>query len=212
MSRKEKKTKKKPKKYLLELTLGSIVFWASGFFFFLVWMFILGVLVGRGHLSYGKMKDKLAEVQVKMLEKESSDLDIIKKLDDDPKLSFYDELSSKKEAAAQRSHPSVSKKPAQTKLVKKSDEMPNRLTSVQQRSQQYVLQTGSFTDRAKAENMVKRLKARGYAAFLSRAVMDGKVYYRVICGPFDTENKADEYKKFLAKKENIHGFVTRADK
>ena len=56
-----KKTKKKPKKFLLELTFKSVFYWSGGLLFLLIWIFILGVLVGRGHLSFGLMKDKFAE-------------------------------------------------------------------------------------------------------------------------------------------------------
>jgi DedD protein len=213
MSPRKKKTKKKAKKYLLELTLKSIIFWFSGLFFLLVWIFILGVLVGRGHLSYGIVKDKFAEVRDMASEKESSDSDLIKKSDEDPKFTFYEELSSKKEAAAKKSRPTVRKKSSSTISNKRSVETPkNSSSSIPKSAQQYVLQIGSFTDRAKAVTMVDRLTDRGYATFFSRADIGGKRYYRVKCGPFKTEKKADEFKKVLAKREDVHGFVTRVDK
>ncbi|MBW2143518.1 MAG: SPOR domain-containing protein [Deltaproteobacteria bacterium] len=213
MSPRKKKTKKKAKKYLLELTLKSIIFWFSGLFFLLVWIFILGVLVGRGHLSYGIVKDKFAEVRDMASEKESSDSDLIKKSDEDPKFAFYEELSSKKEAAAKKSRPVVRKKSSRTISNKRSVETPkNSSSSIPKSAQQYVLQIGSFADRAKAVTMVDRLTDRGYATFFSRADIGGKRYYRVKCGPFKTEKKADEFKKVLAKREDVHGFVTRVDK
>jgi len=213
MGAKKKKTKKKPKKYLLELTLKSAIFWFLGLFVLLVWIFTLGILVGRGHVSYGIMKDKLAEVRDEDSEKKPSDLSLTKKSDEDPKLAFYEELSSKKEAAAQKSRPSVRKKSSDTASNTKSGEKPknssNDKTNVPQR---YVLQVGSFKAKSKAVTLVDRLTDRGYPTYYSSVRVNGNTRYRVKCGPFKTETKADNFKKVLAKKENIHGFVTRVEK
>ncbi len=213
MSSKKKKTKKKPNKYRLELTFKSVIFWVSGMFFLLVWIFILGVLVGQGHLSFGIMKDKFIQAQDMVSEEGSKDLDPAKKPEEDPKFAFYGELSSKKEAASKKNHASVRTKSTTEKTYIQSDKKPNNtLSNIQKGVQRYVLQIGSFKDKAKAMTLVDRLNDRDYPAFYSGANINGNSYYRVTCGPFKTEKNADEFKKNLAKKEDIHGFVTRAGK
>ncbi|MCP4579614.1 MAG: hypothetical protein GY846_25360 [Deltaproteobacteria bacterium] len=107
----------------------------------------------------------------------------------------------------------MKKKPSGNASNKKSDvKQKNRLNNKSKTGQQYVLQIGSFKAKAKAVTLVDRLTDRGYPTFFSRADISGKAYYRVKCGPFKSESKADEYKRVLAKKEGIHGFVTRAEK
>ncbi len=180
----------------------------------MIWTFILGVLVGRDYLSFELLQDKIAGMQENVGEKDTSDSGLKNKLKENPKFAFYEELSSKKEAAAKKNSPAKrikpkpSKKIAQKKIEKKTALKENAVTSIQQ----YVLQIASFGDKAKATALVDRLKKRGNPAYSLMASVNGKLYYRVKCGPFKTEKKADEFKKALAQKENLHGFVTRDKK
>ena len=50
---KKSNTAKKQKKYYLEFTLTSMFFWTIGLLLLLVWIFALGVIVGRGMLPWG---------------------------------------------------------------------------------------------------------------------------------------------------------------
>jgi cell division septation protein DedD len=75
---------------------------------------------------------------------------------------------------------------------------------------QYVLSVGGFGDRAKALSLVKKLSGRGFNASLSNTKRGGRPYYRVTCGPFETEEMADAFKKSLAGRVGIYGVVTRA--
>lgn len=191
----------------------SGIYWTLGLFLLLVWIFVLGILVGRGHLSYSIMRDKFAQFQGVHNETESLDLNAAKKSNEDPKFAFYEELSSKKEAAAKKSRPNVTKKTSRTSLNKKKvEKQSSNSRNTSKVVQQYVLQIGSFKDKAKAVTMVDRLTDRGYPTFYSKADIGGKQYYRVTCGPFKTETKADEFKKVLSRRENLHGFVTRGTK
>jgi len=52
MARKKTASKKKAKKYQLEFSLGTMFFWCLGLFFLLAWIFVLGILVGKGMLSH----------------------------------------------------------------------------------------------------------------------------------------------------------------
>jgi len=208
----KKKTKKKQRKFLLELTFKSVLYWSGGLVFLLIWIFILGILVGRGHLSFGLMKDKLAEVQEMVGQEDVTVPEPVKKTQEDPKFAFYEELSSKKEEAAKKSRPAAKiearQKESPSKIKKETDTGKAPAESLQQ----YVLQIGSFGDKAKATALVDRLKKRDYPAYSLVASVKGKLYYRVKCGPFNTEKKADALKKEIAQKESIYGFVTRDTK
>lgn len=228
MSPKKKETKDKPKKYPLAMTWKALILWCLGSFFLLVWIFILGVLVGSGNLSFGIIEEKFFKI-LDMSEEDKSEedgskedraegkaqpeADLATKPEEDPKLAFYEELSLKKEEAVKNSPPSPQPQVVSTDSRGKHEETPETMTPPPRKGvDQYVLQIGFFGDRAKAASLVKRLCDRGFPAYFSNASMDGKLYYRVKCGPFETEKKADEFKITLAKKEGIHGFVTRADK
>jgi len=52
MAREKTASKKKAKKYQLEFSLGTMFFWCLGLFFLLAWIFVLGILVGKGMLSH----------------------------------------------------------------------------------------------------------------------------------------------------------------
>jgi cell division protein FtsN len=212
MSPEKKQIKNKPKKYLLELTLKTLIVWGLGSFLLLAWIFILGVLVGSGNLTFGIVKDKFDEIHEKVGGEDPSKSDLITKSEEDPKLEFYEELSSKKEDAAKNIPPTPQKQAVPTGIRDKHEETPDKMMPPQKEMGQYVLQIGFFGDKAKAVSLVNRLSDLGFPAYFSNANVDGRLYYRVKCGPFETEKKADEFKITLAKKEGIYGFVTRAEK
>ena len=158
-------------------------------------------------MSFGIMKDKFTKVQDMVGGKDPSDLDLLKRPDEDPKFAFYDELASKKEDASRKAQPTT-----KTKLHKQPKNKTDKRKKPSKNVQMYVLQIGSFKDKAKATAMVDRLTDRGYPAFSSKTNLGGQDYFRVKCGPFKAEKEADDFKRMLAGQENIHGFVTRAEK
>jgi len=83
------------------MTSLSVGLWSFGLFFLLVWIFVLGILVGRGFLpggmtSFSGLKVQLSKVQDFVGRNQSRDKRTQKKSEPDPKLAFYDKLSSKK--------------------------------------------------------------------------------------------------------------------
>jgi septal ring-binding cell division protein DamX len=198
----------KKKKDRVEIKKRTLLWGGVGFVIVIAWVFILGILVGRGDLSYVEVKDKFADISG--ITDESPGIDSLGKMDDNLKLDFYEELASKKEAAARKNHEPKKPRP-KPRLANPLTTSENNQRSRPESIKGYLLQIGSFKEKTKAKAFVKRLKEKKYPAFYSSAKVDGKTYYRVKCGPFDTENKADAFKKVLAKNENIHGFVTRAN-
>lgn len=300
MSANKSKNEKGQRKYLIELTSKTILLWVLGSSFLFVWIFILGVMVGRGYLSFDLLKDKFAVVQEMVGGQDTSKTELIPGPVKDPKLAFYDELSLTKDEAAKNggqdieanvvletkplaevrlplpaksdssvepapqgqpgngrpaleSTPEqVSKKGPETPPVSEekaapvSKPAPDRVTAaitrpappapksapvpktvrpvskekreetlvkdkgVKEQVRQYVLSVGGFGDRAKALSLVKKLSGRGFNASLSSTKRGGRPYYSVTCGPFETEETADAFKKTLAGRVGIYGVVTRA--
>jgi cell division protein FtsN len=94
---------------------------------------------------------------------------------------------------------SVSPAPRQLQLPAKRG--PAASASVKLR---YTIQTASYQDRHMAEDEVKRLKKRGFAAFIVTAEMPGKgVWYRVRLGSFTNRASAEKLQKTIHEKEGI---------
>ena len=205
-----KKREKKGKKYRLELSVSSTLFWGLGFLFLLAWFFVLGVLVGRGSLSDGvtfltEIKAKVDKLQAMISRTDSSDLDVIKKLGKAPKFAFYDELSIKKEEV-------TTKGPQEKKRWTGQIEPDKRIKPIKKNAGVYTVQVASLGNEISAVKMINRLNSQGYPAYFYKVNLKGKIYYRVRCGKFKKKEEAANFKRMLGKEEQIKGFVTRVER
>lgn len=73
----------------------------------------------------------------------------------------------------------------------------------------YTIQVGSYPEKAMAEEEMKNMKKRGYAAFLvATAIPEKGTWYRVRVGSFANKQSAEKLAKELKAKEGIAGFIT----
>ena len=98
----KKTTSSKNTKYQIELSSMSLVFWVVCIVFFMGWIFVLGVLVGRGFLpgantAIADLKAQVTKLQEMVARNKRTDQKPQAKEDIDSKLGFYDKLESKKE-------------------------------------------------------------------------------------------------------------------
>lgn len=201
-------TKKKGRSFHLEFSPASAFFWSLGLLVLLAWIFVLGILVGRGFLpgevsSLNEMKARIAKLQDIIGRKESKDLNLPKDLEKDPKFEFYDELSSRKEKKAKKDASLL--KGADT--PKKQEEQAPSPTL----AGPYSVQIASLENGIEAADMVNRMLNKGYPARFRRVEIGGKNYFRVVCGSFEDRPKAEAFSRTLAEKEKIRGFVTRTE-
>lgn len=199
---------KKPKRRTIQipLTARSLVLWGGVLFLLMGWSFFLGVITGRGILPEGmlspaKLKSLMKEFTVPGHGK-SSGMEIIHEHAKDPKLAFYEKLSSKKEEVVRRKI----KRPAPGNRKKRTDLKESSPISIL-----YTVQVASLQNEVKALQMVNRLTERGYDAYYSRVDLNGKIRYRVRCGRMDTAEKARALARTLALQEGLKGFVTRRE-
>jgi cell division septation protein DedD len=238
MSKKTNPSKKT--KFQIELSSMSLVFWVVCIVFFMGWIFVLGVLVGRGFLpgantAIADLKTQVTKLQEMLARNKRTDQKPQAKEDIDSKLGFYDRLESKKEDkrkpfAELPPEPSKSEKTvkpsgaalAEVKadiaqkesLAKKQDTVksagpekkgkeaaPEPVKATEKGSDpfRYVVQIAALDERAKAEDMVKKLSGRGVEAYLQETVVKGKTFYRVRCGKFVTKEEANAYAMKLPK-------------
>ena len=132
MARKRTKGRKgAKKKYQIEMTSFSIFIWTFCLFFLLTWIFVLGILVGRGFFpsavtAISDIKGQIGKLQGMVGQNKSPEPAATKKKESDPKLAFYDRLSNKKEVAQKTPTevPQVSKKPVKAKKETKPKPPP----------------------------------------------------------------------------------------
>jgi cell division septation protein DedD len=151
-----------------------------------------------------EMRAQIAKLQEMINREDTSDLERIKGLQKDPKFEFYDELSTKKEAATQKGKSPPAEAPAGSE--------PDEGASSAERSERFTLQVASLEREVDAIKMVNRLVERKYPAYYYRARVNERTYFRVRCGSFKTREEADAFGRLLAEKESIKGFVTQAEK
>ncbi|MCD6272485.1 MAG: SPOR domain-containing protein [Deltaproteobacteria bacterium] len=171
------------------LLLFSILFFTSA------WMFILGVLVGRGcaplQVDIKSIQDRLAELSQKEQNYYKIDQDAAS---DKTSFGFYEDLKKtgtkdkkNKIILSLSSKKSFKKKYLVTKTIdnKKSDITPKNRTQ-----KNYTIQVASLKDSKLADKLVAKLKKMRYPAYKSKAVIPGKgTWFRIRIGSY--EDKAD---------------------
>ena len=122
----KKTTPSKKKKYQMELSSTSLVFWVVCLVFFMGWIFVLGILIGRGFLpgantAISDLKAQVTKLQEMVSRNKRVDQKPQTKEDIDSKLGFYDKLESKKEDKRKPFPESPPEPPKSEKAVKPPD-------------------------------------------------------------------------------------------
>ncbi|MBU2497426.1 MAG: SPOR domain-containing protein [Proteobacteria bacterium] len=229
MAKEGPKSKKSSKKKVqIQMTSFSILLWGICLFFLLGWIFLLGILVGRGFLpatvpGISELKDQINKLQEMITSNKTSGTKPNKKEEVDPKLAFYERLSTKKDEASHKEEESAktqigsAEKPQQKKMVdvkkepnlKEGAKPPKREPeSVAAPGGVFTVQLASLEEKSGAERMIKVLSEKGYEAYYYEAVVRGKTYFRIRCGRFTNRDEAEAFAKKLAVGAGVKGFVT----
>jgi len=72
-----------------------------------------------------------------------------------------------------------------------------------------VIQVFSSSDRSKAQEILERLQANDFRAFISPLVDAGETFYRVRVGPFEYESDARRVAEELRRKLDLETWITR---
>jgi cell division septation protein DedD len=212
-----------------QIDLGplSIILWGIFVLFFMAWIFVLGIFVGRGILpgkitnifeTKGENTKLTKSIEIEGEKKSYSvSSDILEETE--PELAFYAKLTTKKDETKNNSHPEETEinktipsapSPAEVKTsgndvkdVKSSGDSTDRSGQGQ-----YTIQVASITELAKAEKSVKQLVEKGFNAYYYEATVKGKKYYRVRCGKFSDRMEAQKYSLRLEEKTGLKGYVT----
>ncbi|MBW2094986.1 MAG: SPOR domain-containing protein [Deltaproteobacteria bacterium] len=220
MTKSKKSSKKRGKSHAIELSAKAAFFWGLCLFFLLAWIFVLGIFVGRGFVPNGmqgitELKTQIAKLQGLIGHKDSSRPEISQKSFEDPKLAFYENLSTKKKAVARSQLPAERKKLPKKPVVhgvNKAKKQAAREKAATPTAGNFTVQIASLGVEEKAKVLVKTLTAKGYPAYFYEAKVKGSPRFRVRCGSFKTAEEAKGFARELFKAEKIKGFVLRAEK
>ena len=187
------------------------------FFFISAWMFVLGVLVGRGtapvHFDIEVLQNELIALKESIIkqeqDKQRTDAALVQTKQE---LNFYEALKGPKkeedlklEPQAEKPRPSTPEK-TQTKTRDTQKKVP---TSLKKKSLvvsssvpggTYTVQVASTKDARAADQVVKKLQTKGYRAYKTKAEITGKgTWYRVRVGGFGSRSQADKVRAQLQK-------------
>jgi hypothetical protein len=219
MSKTKGKKGKKGKIYRIELTPLSAMLWSIFIFFFLTWIFVLGILVGRGFLpgtvtKISDLKKQIHRLQNLVSDKEAYTSRPQEEQDTDLKLDFFQELISKKDEVKKKTPP-LEAKSGETPLTDQEEE---KTTEPEKRDpmsfapgDQYTVQLASLGEMGQAEKMIKKLMDMGYDAYYYEAIVEGKTYYRIRCGRFMEREDALLYARKIEKETGLKGFVSKVE-
>lgn len=205
------------------MTTASMSLWGVGLFLLLTWIFVLGILVGRGSLPSALkivpgLEGQVAKWQRMLGRSDSYEFSSEKKSNPDLKLSFYRKLSTKKEQARgevpARPPGPIGPETEGDDQLRGEEAVERKVEALRVELQNrpskslYTLQIASLEDKQKADSLMKRLTELNYPVYLYRVNVNGKRYYRVRCGKFREKEEARRFARKLAKEIKMEGFVS----
>jgi len=204
-----------------ELTRKEVCLWLGVAFLVMVWMFTLGVVVGRGlspvRFDVEKLTKELMDLKEQALRREKQGRDV-ETASKNTQLGFYDALTGKKEEARLRSK--AKEKPskrlaegqtsgkAESTTVRKALEKPVPASDQQgPGAGTLTLQVASLRDSTGAAEMVSYLRSKGYSAYQVTSEVPGKgTYHRVRVGHFKDRSAARQAAAGL-RQEKLEPFI-----
>ena len=216
---------KKRKKYLLQLSGKGFFLGLCLLFLISGWMFVLGVLVGRGtapiNFDIQALQKELLELKESMVKQEKRAMEAdAAKTGAKSSLEFYEALKEKEkdeqiQTIEKKSPPKV---PSKAPLISQKRISKTKDTQTEKKNLPGVkptpagplaVQVASTKDAAYAEALVKKLTQLGYTGFSKMAEIPNKgTWYRVRVGPYRTKTEAEKMRQELTK-DNFKGIVVR---
>ena len=231
MRKKVKEEKALPKKRKSSPSRKGLAIWICLIFFVSVWMFILGILVGRGtapvRFDIEKLQNELAALKEAVVKKQLERFKIDSNAaDNKTEMNFYEELKVTKDedslnidTSEQKKEPLPENTVSEPKKIGPSEEAlsvkshqeskPATISKTDKINKNLTIQVASFKDSNVADKMVEELKKKGYPAYRSLGKIPGKgIWYRVRIGYFSSKSEAGSMLK-LIKKDKLNAILVR---
>jgi len=210
---------------LIELTKKRSAVWLVILCFVSAWIFLLGILVGRGtapvQFDINALQKELSELRHAILKKEKNliktDTDYLSgktdfdfheafkksKPDTDPQFTKKTPVAAAEKSMHADEKKSIPTKKQSVKIVKKSDKREStskKNTGVADKM--LTIQVASLRDPKIADQMVNALKKRGYPAYKTIGIIsENNIWYRVRAGYF--KNRVCKPITFVLKRTAI---------
>jgi DedD protein len=195
-------------------TRGQLTLLGGAFTLTAVVIFVLGMFVGKEieARKVARPEEPHVRVPVKPTAKGAADAEGAKTKDD---LTFYNTLTktpaakaaSEEAKAEQKAAPAAADTGANTKPEVKTEvtESAGARTS----AKAWSVQVNSYPDAKSANDLIDRLKNKGYNAFVTEANIKGKIWYRVRVGRFGSREEAVKTETALKSDNYPKAFATR---
>ncbi len=228
---------KKPRLYRFELSGLRLGLYSGCLILALSWMFVFGVLVGRGiplvdldstslqaqllrYLGLGRQPVETVENAAESWDPET----VLKSLD------YYENLTQKdapadkqaptasiapgkgagKDSAAQKAKPSAQQPPQSEEQSEKDGRTNKDASPAGKGGEHFTLLVVSLRDAANAAKLVEQLKAKGYSPRLENIDLNtGGRWNRVLVGSFGSREEALRFAAEFNRKEHMEGLVIR---
>ena len=210
----------------IELTPFSVFLWGLFLLFLLSWVFVLGILAGRGLLpgTMSGVGNPFKKLKAAVSQKDEYEY---KKPEDDQKFNFYDNLENKKNEVKNSTLPPKEKAPTQEITLSKdvpAEKSERRKSGEIEREKQnmtlpevspegiFSVQIASLSDPERAQKLVKELVDQDYDAYYYSATVDDKKIYRIMCGRFEKRSDAAMCLNKLKLNTGYKGFIVKVEK
>jgi cell division protein FtsN len=192
-------------------TRGQLALLGGAFALAAIIVFVMGMFVGKD-IEARKMvrpEEPLVKVPVKAAAKGAADAESAKTKDD---LTFYNTLTKTPvgepagDIKTQEKVAAVAAKvPGDTGSAPRSE----ATESAEAKTRMWSIQVNSYPDAKSANDLIDRLKNKGYNAFVTEANIKGKVWYRVRVGRFASREEAAKAEAALKNDSYPKAFATR---
>ena len=202
----------------------ALTSWCFGLLLALLWMFLLGLFVGKGitpaNINFSEIKKRMMAEGIWPGSGETGRQEspppstTTKKKIPLKDLEFYEKLAKKKEAQLQK--PAAAKtppkeKPPATVAAKPPPPAPQKKkSSAQQKpsTDHFTVQLASFKDLTSAKKFASRFRGLKHKATIREVELSGKGrWYRVQVGKLASREEATALANHLAKKYELNAFV-----
>jgi cell division protein FtsN len=196
------------------LTRKGVGIWLCLIFFISAWMFILGILVGRGtapvHFDMEKLQKELAALKKQVIKKEQDQFKIDSKAASNKQdLGFYEALKDIKDEAVPHSPIFEQKKRPEKTVAIKTSSVTAKTSSEVKSGKNLTIQVASLKNLKTADEFVANLNKKGYPAYRTIVKIPKKgTWYRVRIGRFRNKAEAAITLNRL-KKEKLKGILIK---
>ena len=221
---KQEHTKSLPKS-LPEPKNKSLFFWICLIFFISGWMFVLGILVGRGsaplRFNIKKLQQKFVDLKKIAVKKEKdrfrsgssptaskTDLDFYENLQgsgDNGRIKNDISPQNKKKLQKEKTSSVPRKIAIYKKIGKKKSSRKNKAVPISKKNagdKNFIIQIASLKDAKAADQMIAKLNKNGYQAYRTTAIIPKKgTWYRIRTDNFKNKAEVDVILKQLKKEK-----------